>query len=493
MMREHDYARRHQRWLEGFGFRKGDPFEVWDAEQEGDALSALFVDRPYLRQVIGNPASPQSAFLLAGRGAGKTATREMVVYECFFGAIHHRALPVRYSDFSYTLGLANDNPQAVTAEHHVQAIARATLRAAAEDTPATFFDFLEGEERTLLSAYAARFADPVIQFKLARRLQGAHADLPLDGMSAVELLTQLAQLVARLGSSQDHGYEALYVLVDKVDESAAGAAAAISLLRPLVEEGALMVMPPVAFKFFLPVEVGERLREVVEVRTDKVPFLTITWDATDLSRMLDQRLSHFSDGLVDKFGQICSADARFARERLVQASESSPRRLLRLCAALVRHHVVRTTDMYVESRDVTAALHELDHIEEATQHRAAGTLTPGTPMTASTEPPDRGLFLDKGGHVWVDGEALTGALSGLEFRLLTALYRASPNIVPQEKLVAAVWLAEQPVGGDWRNQDAQNLRKLITRLRQRLEPDAREGAWRFIRNARGRGYWLSRD
>jgi hypothetical protein len=28
-------------------------------------------------------------------------------------------------------------------------------------------------------------------------------------------------------------------------------------------------------------------------------------------------------------------------------------------------------------------------------------------------------------------------------------------------------------------------------LRDRLEPHAKPGAWRFLRNERGRGYWLN--
>jgi hypothetical protein len=61
------------------------PFASHEAERESNAprtgeaplLSLLFVDRPYLAEIVGNPASPQTTLLMADRGCGKTATRMM--------------------------------------------------------------------------------------------------------------------------------------------------------------------------------------------------------------------------------------------------------------------------------------------------------------------------------------------------------------------------------------------------------------------------------
>ncbi|HET91011.1 MAG TPA: winged helix family transcriptional regulator, partial [Chloroflexi bacterium] len=112
--------------------------------------------------------------------------------------------------------------------------------------------------------------------------------------------------------------------------------------------------------------------------------------------------------------------------------------------------------------------------------------------SAPAEPPARGLYLDEGGHAWVDGQPLTPPLSELEFRLLRALYRQSPEIVPHDALIEAVWpssawMSDQSSPHD---SDEQNLRKLIGRLRERLEPGRSGRAWRFVKNVRGRGYWL---
>ena len=108
------------------------------------------------------------------------------------------------------------------------------------------------------------------------------------------------------------------------------------------------------------------------------------------------------------------------------------------------------------------------------------------------QPPAQGLYLDEGDHVWVDGRQLESPLSDLEFRLLKALYQAAPAIVSQEDLITAVWRGTDPTQDDaMYTKDEQNVRKLIGRIRDRLEPGAAPGAWRFVRNARGRGYWLN--
>ena len=63
------FSHRLWRWLEGFGFTD-DPFALYEADQERSYLPYFFVDRAYLHGVLGNPARPQTAFLMAGRGGG---------------------------------------------------------------------------------------------------------------------------------------------------------------------------------------------------------------------------------------------------------------------------------------------------------------------------------------------------------------------------------------------------------------------------------------
>jgi DNA-binding winged helix-turn-helix (wHTH) protein len=71
---------------------------------------------------------------------------------------------------------------------------------------------------------------------------------------------------------------------------------------------------------------------------------------------------------------------------------------------------------------------------------------------------------------------------------LRRLYSHRPNIVSKENLISAVWPVRETGNTSY---DEQNLRKLVSRLRERLEPGVAGRESRFVRSARGRGYWLS--
>jgi hypothetical protein len=243
-------------------------------------------------------------------------------------------------------------------------------------------------------------------------------------------------------------------------------------------------MPHVAFKFFLPLEVGRELRQAVTLRPDRLSIQTISWDQQALDKMVQQRLFHYSEGHPVRFEDLCKPAAKAdVMERLIGACAGSPRTLLRLCQALIHHHVAHSESTFIERREV---LDTIDYFGQ--QLEAEQIVSPiEEALPGPTEaPPDQGIFLAKGGHVWIDGDRLTPPLSNKEFRLLQALYRQSPEIVHREALIEAVWTSS-----NWTSEsDEQNLRKLITRLRNRLDSSQRS---RFIKNVRGRGYWLKNE
>ena len=142
------FGRRLRRWLDRFNFID-DPFALQEADQEREFLPHFFVDRPYLHDVLGNPARPQATFLMAGRGAGKSATREMVFYECNHASLRRKALAVRYDDYMPLLEQVGGDLAALSARHHVQQILRAATRTLAQDVPALYFELLTGESRQL--------------------------------------------------------------------------------------------------------------------------------------------------------------------------------------------------------------------------------------------------------------------------------------------------------------------------------------------------------
>jgi len=189
--------------------------------------------------------------------------------------------------------------------------------------------------------------------------------------------------------------------------------------------------------------------------------------------------------------ELCTSGAKASvMERLIKECEGSPRTLLRLCQSLIHHHVEHadTTRTLISRSDLTDTLHDFAHqleIERAPSPLVGPTITD---PAASSEPPESGLYLDNKGHVWVDGEPVAPPPSRLELRLLETLFRQAPKIVPHTVLIEDVWPSSAWSESD--EFDEVNLRKLVARLRDRLEPGVKGNHSRFIKNVRGRGYWL---
>ncbi len=85
--------------------------------------------------------------------------------------------------------------------------------------------------------------------------------------------------------------------------------------------------------------------------------------------------------------------------------------------------------------------------------------------------------------MWVNGVKLP-ALTNLEYRLLLLLYGNMGKIVDKYQVVEAVW------GEDYIDEvDDARIEKLISRLRQKIEPDPANPKYLFT--VRGRGYKLT--
>ncbi|MBN1878199.1 MAG: winged helix-turn-helix transcriptional regulator [Anaerolineae bacterium] len=482
------FSHRLWRWLERLGF-EDDPFALYEAEHERDYLSYFFVDRPYLYDVLGAPAHPQTAFLMAGRGEGKTATRHMVAYECTHGKFRRQVLPVHYYDFGLLIEAVQSDVTKITVRHHLGSVIRGIVKALVDEVPPIYFDHLDEMERRLMAGYAQAFGDPVAQLRLSQIITVQPLQLDWDALSPLETLSTLSGLVLKLGQTPQNTYKSLYILVDCVDETSLGPQKAAALLRPLVSERTVLETPHVAFKFFLPAEVGEALRQIVELRPDRLCVRSITWNREALRDVVQQRLAYYSRDTVIRLEDMCTSAAKArVMDRLLDTSEGSPRTLLRLCQALIHHHVRRTDDTLIDSVDVTETLIDFQQQLKVEQQIPEAESSLAT-ATTSEIPPDKGLHVSPGsGHVWVDGQQITPPLSPQEFKLLETLYRHAPHIVTQNELIESVWPQSS-----WEADESyseQNLRKLISRLRRRLAVSSDSGEARFVKNARGRGYWL---
>ncbi len=95
----------------------------------------------------------------------------------------------------------------------------------------------------------------------------------------------------------------------------------------------------------------------------------------------------------------------------------------------------------------------------------------------------RGVRVDvESGDVWVDGE-LAPTLTDLEYRLLLLLYGNLDKICDKYKIVEAVW------GESYIDEvDDARIEKLVSRLRQKVEPEPEDP--KYLITIRGRGYRL---
>jgi DNA-binding response OmpR family regulator len=171
-------------------------------------------------------------------------------------------------------------------------------------------------------------------------------------------------------------------------------------------------------------------------------------------------------------------------KKLIEACDNSPRKLIQMCNRMVHLHISRSREILLDNIDLLDALGEVLQQKEIESIRSSALIHDAQKEAEGVR--SRGLYLDDGGHVWVDGTPIEPPLTHLEFLLLRNLYNKSPTIVPTLNLIETIW----PGGSSG---DEQNLRKLIGRLRTRLEPDLKGSNSRFIKNSKGRGYWLNLD
>jgi DNA-binding winged helix-turn-helix (wHTH) protein len=102
------------------------------------------------------------------------------------------------------------------------------------------------------------------------------------------------------------------------------------------------------------------------------------------------------------------------------------------------------------------------------------------------KPSREGVQVDlDSGEVWVNGAQIP-TLTNLEYRLLLLLYGRMGKICDKYEVVEAVW------GEEYLDQvDDARIEKLISRTRQKIEPDAANP--RYLLTIRGRGYKLVAD
>lgn len=504
-----DWISPHQRgknlatWLKGHGFTEN-PFALREAGRE-ERLSEYFVEGPHYDEIKGSADDPRTAFVFAARGCGKSAYRVMIQRSCRPDDRDSPVLAIPYTSFSRVLAETNGDLSQVIADHHLRAIFVAGLTTFLREfveSPQGFLKLPRKRQRifkALMNEHASSLLHPTF---LSDRLREwgkeesadvlekaaeeeppgkalASASDPLsrflhillvepaeplpDGLSLNERWRALVSLIQR------SGLETIYVLVDGLDEfpeTATGAQTVVTaFLLPLVANLSLMETPPVAFKFFLPLEALDTLQKNSAVRFDRLQRYHLEWEEDHLLRMLRGRLQAFSGGCVpsldattDKVSTPGSIDTQ-----LVKWAYGSPRNLLLLGDTLLAVHCDR------EGGSQTLLTEE--DLQEVPDRfgREYGSLV--SPLSID----------EKQQRVLIGGRPVRKKLSPLEYELLWFLYQNAGEVKSRDDIYLAVYQTTEGVSDE-------AIDSLVHRLRQKIEVNPKKPA--YLITQRGQGYRL---
>jgi len=140
----------------------------------------------------------------------------------------------------------------------------------------------------------------------------------------------LQEIVARLG------YTSIYVLTDRIDETAltGSADSSYKFIAPLINDLQLLETPGFGFKFFLWNLLLDDYRRVA--RPDRVKYYTLEWDYDQLSIMLSERLKAYSNGAISSLQDISDSDLPIDLDKAIAIfAQGSPRNVVRICKEIL--------------------------------------------------------------------------------------------------------------------------------------------------------------
>ena len=189
-------------------------------------------------------------------------------------------------------------------------------------------------------------------------------------------------------------------------------------------------------------ETHQEIRQAFTYQVE--PYFAHIWN-DDLTKKEQQALAEVAQGRAD------------ARSSTVQR--------LRLAGYIVQGHVFSSlfTDFFLQGDAATAT--PIDQRQPAT--------------TGAVD----SIWLDDSGEVWREGERITPPLTNLQYKLLSYLCKNRGRISSKYDIVEAVW------SDDYIDEvEDHRISKLISRLRERIEPTPRKP--RYLITVHGRGYRL---
>lgn len=352
-------------FLGSFGF-SANPFTMTNADEEPE-LQSYFVPPPYFASVLGDPKRPKSAVVFAPRGGGKTAQKVMiekaatseevgrflcVTYDTFI-------LPNAFSienastDWHLTniikliivaLLIASDevekadlplnadqkNALAKTASYFLSELTEAEFRQNIvalrnwRGNADYYWNKYGGKIANLITAIASKFDIGSVD-KLSEKIE-------LNKNSIVDYIHQLT------GISKSLGFESVYILVDRIDETSLtsnNARTAFDFIKALLSDLHVLEMDGMAYKFFL-WDKALDYYYAEGARPDRIPIHDLDWTVQQLGEMLEKRLLSFSQGKINSLNALAGDEVSIDIHRMVCFfAAGSPRDMIRLSQRMV--------------------------------------------------------------------------------------------------------------------------------------------------------------
>lgn len=385
-----------QSWLEAVGFKRN-PFERSVADND-EKLDEYFIKFPYYSLVLGQAEDPQTTFLFAERGGGKTANRIQVEQHCNHSIQlsdkKSRILGVPFTDFTTLL----EKDEKINLHDYVHEILKQAVPAFYDTIfgkevnqkvkYAKFVKNLSPEDKDDLAYYVMTYSNRLSTRSLrrdVRRLQplvqeaspetiknaiksaadmtlnifkdldaplvssiagGIHSlyeltkkeelkDIQTLERSPLDLLKRFYELVRLFG------IEGIYIIIDRVDEYAGAydLNTCLTLITPLLKAIPLLELPGIAFKFFLPAEIKTEIIRII--RTDRFSIYDANWNEEDLKKLLQSRLETAAidpnDSQMKTLSSFCIHKLKRIDSTMVTYSRS-PRDLIRLGHLIFAEH-----------------------------------------------------------------------------------------------------------------------------------------------------------
>ena len=359
-----------------------DPFREECAENE-PKLPMYLVDHDVFPKLWGDWVSA----VFAPAGGGKTAFRIRLLHACRTGEDGRRIFPI---------SILSPSPG--------QNVVEAALQGAAQElllhllyTPSAYLSLRSSEQQEIVAFFQTdllydysfllrRLNEIVSTARTAEdwdRLTGLFGQLdpaaaglfaPPPSGEVERFLEKLSELPSRelSGDAASRfrwlkelvlgplGYEAIYVLVDGVDEAIKERRLIEKFLLSVIEWG--KTQERVFIKLFLPLEWKEFLVEKsIFPLTGDEQFAIIKWSKDALQELIRSRLQAAAEEsrAIASLDALCTPALRGTEEALLEVVQPNPRDVVRIVETLFEVHVERMRGPYgrLEPEDLDAAIH----------------------------------------------------------------------------------------------------------------------------------------